>query len=659
MKTYEIPLTETYINVNDMSIMQAREQSLSAIPFYLMAFSSDKGPEDMIEVSGDKFFTLFGDRKYGIDFNRHGQPLIQAAAAIDAGARVICKRIVAPDSKLANVTVFAEVMLQERKIIKTRKDANGRIRQVFEDTTKPSSDENEYLWDNEGRYQPKMIDDTKGRNSVLVRYFTESYEDIKDIKDLHARVSAKRDGSVYPLFTITDNGRGESGKSFRIAPSYFTRSNASNVMKHTIQIIEKNTVIEETEFAFHPEVVLNEMSYAMNGIINSKLLQVKCKQYEESVLELYEYIIKNTIEEDGNYEDYLNYLKSIDILFGRDKRLVLEQIAVIGSADDSRNDLFQTHATPKNIVNMSTPHGLTLTNGDNGSFGNMPKNKAAYEDELFKFFDGDLTNEIYDNHRWVIDMIIDANYPMKVKGAIEEYVSMYRDDIIYLRDYGLGVNSLHGIMEMRYGFTSHRNCADYFLSYDIIDPYSHKQIPVTIGFELTELFVQHCKNGRHRPNAGIPNNFILRRAIKGTESFIPVKHKYSDQRQTLDSAHINYCIYHDNQLVIETNWTSQEAYSQLSYVNNVMNVQRLIKKIRIKCPKIRYAFMHSKDLDNYKSDIDRELETEQSNFALLKTAYVVNNKNNIDKQIHVVVEIACKDWVRSEKFDINVINLQQ
>lgn len=653
-----IPLTETFVNVNDMSIIYDQDEALSTIPFYLMAFSSDKGPEEMLEVSGDKFFKLFGDKNKDISFKRHGQPLIQAAAAIDAGARVICKRIVAPDAKLANVTVFAEVMLQERKIIKTKKDANGRIRQVFEDTTKPSSDDNEYLWDAEGKYQPKLIDDTQGRNSVLIRYFTESYDDVKDIKDLNARVAGKRDGGVYPLFTITDNGRGLSNKSFRIVPSYFTRAGAANAMKHTIQVLEKNTVIEERDFVFHPEVVLNNVNLGMNASINTGMLQIKCKQYEESVLDLYQFIIKNTIEEDVHEEDYLAYLKSIDILFGRDRRNILEEITVVSSEDDPKNDLFQTHHNPATIINMSTPHGITLTNGDNGSFGDAPINKVVYEEELYKFFNGDITTEIYDNHKWVIDIVADANYPLKVKTAIEEFVCEYRDDTIYLRDFGLGMNSLQEIMEMRYSFVSHRNCADYYLSYDIIDPYSHKQITVTSTFELTELFVEHCRNGRHRPNAGIPNNFILKRAIKGTESFIPVKHKYSDQRQTLDTAHVNYCIYHDNQLVVETNWTSQEEYSQMSFINNVMNIQRLIKKIRIKCPKIRYAFMHGKDLDNYKSDIDRELESEQGNFALLRTIYIVNNRSHVDKQIHMVIEVACKDWIRSERFDINIINLQ-
>ena len=68
--------------------------------------------------------------------------------------------------------------------------------------------------------------------------------------------------------------------------------------------------------------------------------------------------------------------------------------------------------------------------------------------------------------------------------------------------------------------------------------------------------------------------------------------------------------------------------------------------------------MHGKDLDNYKSDIDRELESEQGNFALLRTIYIVNNRSHVDKQIHMVIEVACKDWIRSERFDINIINLQ-
>ena len=72
----------------------------------MIGFSSDQGPEGYRIVEGDEFFNLYGKN---ISFEKHGQPLLQAAMAINAGARLYCKRIVAEDAALANVGIVAVI----------------------------------------------------------------------------------------------------------------------------------------------------------------------------------------------------------------------------------------------------------------------------------------------------------------------------------------------------------------------------------------------------------------------------------------------------------------------------------------------------------------------------------------------------------------------
>ena len=75
-------------------------------PVVFSAFTSDKGTEDYIHIQGNKFFEQYGE----ISFQRHGQPLLQAANVINNGGILYAKRVVHPDSTLANFAVIAYLL---------------------------------------------------------------------------------------------------------------------------------------------------------------------------------------------------------------------------------------------------------------------------------------------------------------------------------------------------------------------------------------------------------------------------------------------------------------------------------------------------------------------------------------------------------------------
>ena len=89
-------------------------------PIEMIGFTSDKGTEDYAYVEGNAFFKQYGN---SISFARHGQPLLQAANAINSGARLFCKRVVAQDSTLANNGLVAYVETQNVQ----RTDEHGNL----------------------------------------------------------------------------------------------------------------------------------------------------------------------------------------------------------------------------------------------------------------------------------------------------------------------------------------------------------------------------------------------------------------------------------------------------------------------------------------------------------------------------------------------------
>ena len=83
-------------------------------PLCLSAFPAPKGPEEIKEITSyDQFIETYGSE---IDFDRYGQPLLQAARYVNAGGRLLAKRIVASDSTLANITIKATIKKGSKKV---------------------------------------------------------------------------------------------------------------------------------------------------------------------------------------------------------------------------------------------------------------------------------------------------------------------------------------------------------------------------------------------------------------------------------------------------------------------------------------------------------------------------------------------------------------
>lgn len=585
-------------------------------PVFMCGFTSDKGPEDYKMVEGEDFYKMYGN---DISFARHGQPLLQAAMAINAGGRVFAKRIVDPTSTLANGTLYANVST----VAKTNSEGVA----LYKDAT--TGAETTVSTGNE----PIMVANIKYQiNTVAAQA---SHADAANAAYTAIMEMTEEGHSVYPLFTITDIGRGESKKKWQIQPDY-TSSKSLNYVVYNINVYESNTKLESIQFAFNPETVEGGKNISIANMVNNNSSQIEVTQHDTDILKFIDKLVELTGMP-------VETLIENDIIFGCSKK---------ASPYDSIN-------IDSEGVNLTTIGGQAISNGTNGEFGSAPiasANDSVYSTELAKVWSGEFDNCIYDLDNYKIDVIIDANYPAKVKTAIANFVT-FREDCFYFRDFGTDKRTVDqikaAITDPVSGFgLRNKFIGDYITSYDIIDPYSKKQIPVTIGYTLTKLIVPHFVSGRSRPLAGILNDFVISDAIKGTVNILPVITPSVNQKEEMEDLKVNYASYYDDKLIVESLYTGNEKLSEFSYINNILAVQEVIKAVRSYCPKIRYSFISGDDLEKYKADVQKVLDRFSNNFMSMSLEYIADAVYVSNRIFYAAIKVQFKKFVQTEYFKV-------
>lgn len=586
-------------------------------PIIMVACSADKGPEEWKKkLYGQDFFDYYGTPS----FTKHGQALIQAANVINAGGYVTMKRIVATDSTLANIGVYAQVTNTKKQ----KTDSNGTPLYTDADTGKETTEPsgNTPIMENHVQIDYKLAAVSLNGNDVNT--FANTFLADKQ----HTNEIGEDD--QYPLFIICDNGRGVSNKRFRIYQDT-TTSKPLNYVTYFIDILENGETLETISFTMNPDIILKDRNMSIQNSIRINSKQVRCVFFEDefdAFVENVSYLIGDTA---GKF-------KYADVLFGTD---------LLGKA--------YPNITIGTDVNLSTVYGIQLLNGSNGNFGNRPINSDEYATELKKAFDGSFSDEIYDLDNNRIDAIFDANYPATVKRAIEELVN-FREDCMFFRDIGIGARSVEEIRLRDMDNTHSRFCATYCNSYDIYDPYTKKQITVTVMYHLAQLFVRHFINGRIRPFCGqkydivIPNEDV----VPGTLNFYPKHTPQLDQKVEMDDLRINYLSYYEGDiLTMNSEYTSQTEFTQLSWINNVLGVQELIKAIRALCPKIRYTFLDGEDLSKYKKDVQNTvIDKYADRFQSCTIEYVSDALYDSNKVIYAVIKVKFRNFIQTEIFKI-------
>lgn len=600
--------------IDQSGITAQQPQEVYPRPLLLTAAAFDRGPEKITRVYGQTFYKLFG---YYIDFEKYGQAAIQAANIINNGGELMLKRVVAEDATLANIVVCARVSTD--RVQKT--DSNGNPLYIDPDTQK------ETINDGDGSFEKAMINVAKIKYELVTVTGKKTKAEIVE----EARRSFVQDEEsqefVYPLFVIADNGRGESTKRFGVDPQYKIAKNQNFFIYRLKYLGSEDLDAEQIYFALTPGVIYLEKSMDI-GMSSSEMLQADAESLEDCVDAFYA-----KVSEISGIS--IDELYSCDMLFCKNRK---GQPIQGLSLDDSGQDL-------------SISMGFALESGTNGAFGDKPIETPEYEQALIDFYTGVYDSDIYNLDMYKPDACIDANYPYAVKKAICD-LAMYRKDFFFFGDMGLDVNTFSNAKEKMSSMPRDKFTAWYPQSYQVINPFTRRRINVTITYSIARLVITHLNNNRNCPYCGILYGWTIPEAIEGTVNFCPKITPAENQKTECDDLRINYASILNDTLTLETTYTSQENLTQLSFINNVIAIQKIVKDVRDNCPAFRYSFISTDDLSTYKSAVNNIISKYTKWFESLEFVYVQDDVMRANKIFEASLRVKHKDFVQAEILNI-------
>lgn len=673
-------------------------------PLLFALFTSDKGPESFQRVYGKDFFSLYGNE---ISFEKHGQPLLQAAMSINAGAELFCKRVVAPDSRLGGRAIIAKIRTpdadpQEGDITKPTithyafypgavapTDAETlsmaalnycdelfRIKGSTEDVYKANPGIVVYKDRACTEYVDAAVTDLiakdaeTGVTTLLVDkvvhygtsgategawYFTNSSTNyFVSEKDANNNVQLEDISNEhwFPLLAVTENGRGVSTKSFDIIENSRLSKNLSFAV-YDIEVHEGLDVIETIHFSIDPSAISGTTSMSLNEQARSA---IQFDAYQDS--NQYDKMIQLIMDSTGKTK---GEIVAEDFVFARTRagQTNLEWFGYMDGSTGNSEHIIESDTDTEVNTNINDYTNLAMVGGSNGSFGSRPINAATYASAMNAIFSIDSATgvemypEIYNLDEHKIMAIIDANYPDSVKASLSEFVAI-REDCMFLRDMGTnGLNTATAITNAASLVTNKSKfMALYCQYYDIKDPYTYKQITVSIGYSLVRLLINQYNNGINLPLAGQKYGVTIPEAIYGTLNFAPLNLPSGNQKEAFDDARLNYASYFGDLLVLETEYTTYEKFSQFSYLNNILGIQEAIRAVRTRCPLIRYSFISGGDFDAYQADVNSVLSNYSNNFVSLELEYLGDDTYVANKIFYAAIKVRFKDFVQTEWFKV-------
>lgn len=615
----------TSINIIDQSTIKQPVSAIAAAdtttPLFGMLITSDKGPEDPGEYMGQDFFDAFcSDSSLSTAYKKHGQPLLQAINIINAGGKLFVKRLVALDSTLANVIVVAKVYQSSVQKV----DSEGKPLYIQTDGSEGITVTETLALNIFATIKYELVSAQNAKTMADVKKLIET-------SNLYDSTGTEVDSKTvfsYPLFVITDNGRGLSNKKIKFSTDFVSSKNLSFAMNN-FSILENGTGVETTRFTMNPNIIYQSTSYELEVMSRNYIKQVRVDADSDI---MNEYIAK--VAELGNLD--VEELLTLDILTGSNRK---------GTAIE--NITFD-----EDSVDITSEYGIDLSNGTNGTFGANPFGTEAYKTEGVKYLTGKMGSEIYDRATHKVSLWLDANYPDEFKRQLE-VLTAWRKDGVYLADMGTEIYTMEDIREKaalinRSFYNSH-----YCTAYEVYDPYSRKAIAVTMLYSLAPLLVEHVKTTPQNPMMGTANNMVITDIIDGSVRFKPSETPDEDEKVLLEELRVNYATYVEGDFTPETGYTSQTAFTQLSFSNNVVALQEVGRGLRKACPPERYKLLDIKagDLKSYEDKCNLALEKYKTWFATLEFAYTADPVMKSNKIFNASVYFMFNDFFQTEQFD--------
>lgn len=488
-------------------------------------------------------------------FKMHGQPIYNAYAFLSSGsAKAWCMRVMPTDATHSNVVIVAKV--------------------------KP--------------------DKTAGK--LYIRFEAMKLEGLTDKEEVELKVAllTKTDPDVngyqtYPLMAFYSQGRGVYGDSFRVRISQSIQSDRDNGFKnYRVEVLElENTLNRKEVFVgtLYPDAVVGLTSLFIEDKINDKVegsqkINIYVAQENlQAIFDLYKTIKPNTTLTE----------ETIDFIFGK-------------AADGTRVDGLVMEYADKTIA-LDAPEGVPFSGGGEGAFTYNPATledrENAIDNAYRAAFRGDLDSAILSKRRTPAEVILDAGYSAEVKRELIALINKRYDAYGYI-DAGI-INTLSDAFtwgESMLGLGG-RIFSKEFQHFKIRDPFSGKNIPVTITFFYARMLPNHLKTyGPHVPFVG-ETYATLTGAIKG--SLKPVVDADDlDTKEELYNLRLNYFqSLSENTFVRGTQTTSQNKWSDLSEEHNMRVLLEMKRKLEDMCASLIYNFAEAEDRKRFTEDANR------------------------------------------------------
>lgn len=530
--------------------------------------------------------------------------------------------------------------------------------------------------------------------NIQLRYTDNTIEDIIEV----------------PLFTVGAKGRGISKIKYQLEPVY-ANSKASTYIRYLFNVYEGEELLESITFTMNPDIIIDGVSQAMNPKIKANSNQVEISMYEDSLLAFAEALTATATYNGAAMT--LPEIINIDIINGLDRRgktniggIVTAKQSVTDNTSGIRRedgyDLWTSfRPTNEEVIDITSGYYIPLENGSYGSMGDTPIGESfqltgeypvTYVNMLLDAYgatvsyinsdgeyDEDMIQEdqsnwpilfdpiIYDLDAYKIDYICDCAYPIAVKNAIINLID-YRQDMIFFADLGLKANNIAAMRKMVEGYQDtltgnevdgiqeSRFVALYHNYFKIYNPYDSRQITVTLPYLLGIKAVKHIANGVGRPFAGILNGITFPEIISKSINFLPVPIPGWDQKQDLVDLNINYLSIYNETPVLETMYINYKDFTHLSFLHNIMGIQEVIKQIRTRCPKVRYAFLDTTDLKRYIDECNAVLNQYSTFFNELTMEYAADERYEDNNIFYAIIRVRFKNFIQEEQFRVIAIS---
>lgn len=530
--------------------------------------------------------------------------------------------------------------------------------------------------------------------NIQLRYTDNTIEDIIEV----------------PLFTVGAKGRGISKIKYQLEPVY-ANSKASTYIRYLFNVYEGEELLESITFTMNPDIIIDGVSQAMNPKIKANSNQVEISMYEDSLLAFAEALTATATYNGAAMT--LPEIINIDIINGLDRRgktniggIVTAKQSITDNTSGIRRedgyDLWTSfRPTNEEVIDITSGYYIPLENGSYGSMGDTPIGESfqltgeypvTYVNMLLDAYgatvsyinsDGEYDEEmiqedqsnwpilfdpiIYDLDAYKIDYICDCAYPIAVKNAIINLID-YRQDMIFFADLGLKANNIAAMRKMVEGYQDtltgnevdgiqeSRFVALYHNYFKIYNPYDSRQITVTLPYLLGIKAVKHIANGVGRPFAGILNGITFPEIISKSINFLPVPIPGWDQKQDLVDLNINYLSIYNETPVLETMYINYKDFTHLSFLHNIMGIQEVIKQIRTRCPKVRYAFLDTTDLKRYIDECNAVLNQYSTFFNELTMEYAADERYEDNNIFYAIIRVRFKNFIQEEQFRVIAIS---